>query len=221
MCNGIDFVNRIDEVLLELNISKKDLSKALDLNTSTISNWKTSNSLPSVNIVNSLAEFLEVSTDWLINGNLINQISDKYKHILSRNFIRNRVYSIIKDKLNIKDADNEETHKLFFMNLPKFSYRLFINWAKYRCNFDIYILQEVAFTLGVTLDHLLTTEKNDEQDIEKTNKKILETAQRNLNDLFCLDNLTEDRKKSASMILNQLMKLEHLEYVEKQKNNNT
>ena len=221
MCNGIDFLNRIDEVLLERNISKKELSKILELNTSTISNWKTSNSLPPVNTINKIAEFLEVSIDWLINGNSLNQISDKYKNILSRNFIRDRVYSIISDKLNIKDADNEETHKLFFINLPKFTYRLFINWSKYRCNFDIYILQEVAFTLGVTLDHLLTTEVNPQQDIEQTNRKILETAQRNLNDLFCLDNLTEDRKKSASMILNQLMKLEHLEYVEKQKHNNT
>ena len=45
---------------------------------------------------------------------------------------------------------------------------------------------------------------------------IYNTALRNLNDLFCLDNLTEERRQLAKDMLNQLMELEHLKYAEKQ-----
>ena len=99
-------------------------------------------------------------------------------------------------------STNEVSHKCFFTNMPYLSYRVVYNWAMGRININEYILQNIAFTLGVTTDYLFGGPTEDTKN--KNDDDILKTVHRNLNDLFCLDNLTEERKSAA-----------HLNYVTK------
>lgn len=221
MCNGIEFVKRLDEILNENNLSRKDFGEMLGLSTSTMGTWKTRNILPPVETVAKIAEKLNVSMEWLLTG-FSYQASDYERGKLSRKTIRDRIYKTLKSKLNIEgSADNERIHKTFFTNIPKITYSALVNWEKGYINLDSYIFEDIANSLGVPLEYLLTgnvyNNSNPLTFDNNADQNIYDTAVRNLNDLFCLDNLTDERRKLAKDMLNQLMKLEHLEYVEKNK----
>ena len=215
MFSGINLVNNIVILSEEIGLTRKEFAEQMGFNQSTIATWKTKNILPPVDTIFNIARRFEVSIEWLMSDNTNQQ------EILYRKLIRKRIYESLSKKLNIENGDDPLQHKMFFTNIPKLTYRVLFNWAECRINLNLSVLQEIAFSLGENIEYLFGIDFDFDKDFAQNDRKILETAQRNLNDLFCLDNLTEDRKKSASMILNQLMKLEHLEYIEKQKNNNT
>lgn len=221
MFSGINLVNRIDILSEELGLTRKEFAEQMDLNPSTIATWKTKNILPPVETIFNIARRLEVSFEWLISDEFYTGIKNLQQEIICRRQIRKRIYKSIEIKLNIENADNPLQHNIFFANMPDLTYRILYNWAEGRINLNLFVIEAIAFSIGENIEYLFSIDNQYNEDFNQNEKKILETAQRNLNDLFCLDNLTEDRKKSASMILNQLMKLEHLEYIEKQKNNNT
>ncbi len=212
---GINLVNNIVILSEEIGLTRKEFAEQMGFNQSTIATWKTKNILPPVDTIFNIARRFEVSIEWLMSDNTSQQ------EILYRKLIRKRIYESLSKKLNIENADDPLQHKIFFTNMPNLTYRVLFNWAECRINLNLSVLQEIAYSLGENIEYLFGIDFDFDKDFAQNDRKILETAQRNLNDLFCLDNLTEDRKKSASMILNQLMKLEHLEYIEKQKNNNT
>lgn len=221
MCNGIEFVNRIDDILSENKISRKDFCESININTSTMATWKTRNVLPPVETIAKIAEKLNVSMEWLLTGSSY-QVSDFERGKLSRKTIRDRIYKTLKSKQNIEgNADNEIAHMTFFTNLPEIKYSTLVNWEKGYINLDSYIFEEIAYSLGVPLEYLLTgnvyNNSNPLTFDNNADQNIYDTAVRNLNDLFCLDNLTDERRKLAKDMLNQLMKLEHLEYIEKNK----
>ena len=215
MFSGINLVNKIDVLSEELGLTRKEFAEQMDINPSTIATWKTKNILPPVDTIFNIARRFEVSIEWLMSED------NSQQEILCRKLIRKRIYESLAKKLNIDNADDPLHHKMFFTNMPNLTYRILSNWAEGRININLCVIEQIAFSLGENIEYLFSIDNQYDEDFRQNDRKILETAQRNLNDLFCLDNLTEDRKKSASMILNQLMKLEHLEYVEKQKNNNT
>ncbi len=243
MCSGIILGGKIDILIKELGLTQKEFAKQINISPSTIATWKSKNILPPIETINMLANFFQVSLEWLVTEDQIFGLPDYQRILLSRKEIRNRIYEIISWKTKNPDADNEISHKRFFSSMPYLSYNILYNWSMGRINLNECILKDIAYALGVTIDYLFTgtdtvassddkaksKEKSEQQlgdsnnnsdlEIEFTdnNKYILKTAHRNLNDLFCLDNLTEDRKCLAHSMLNQLMRLEHLEYVEKKK----
>lgn len=228
MCSGIILGEKIDLLIKELGITQKEFAKQIDISPSTIATWKSKNILPPIETISRIADFFQVSLEWLVTEDSVSGISDYQMVLLSRKDIRNRIYDIISSKTNNPDADNEISHKCFFTNMPYLSYRLLYNWSKGRINLNEYILVNIAFTLGVTIEYFFcgtntynASAEGFEKSLGQNDKDILKTAHRNLNDLFCLDNLTEERKSVAHSMLNQLMELEHLRYVEKQKNKNT
>ena len=226
MCNGIIFVEKIDLLIKELGISRKEFAKQFDINPSTIAAWKTRNILPPIETIETIAEHFKVSIEWLVTADNISSLFDFQKVRTSRKTIRNRIYEIIASKTPVSYVDQKEAHIHFFKDIPEFSFSYLYNWSEGRININEYVFEEIAFKLGVTLDYLFSgirTEGeiiNQQQRNDANDEYILEKAKQNLNDLFCLDNLTDARKKLASDMLNQLMKLEHLEYVEKHKNDN-
>ena len=222
MCSGIILVNNLDTLLGEYNISRKELAKQLNINQSTIAAWKARNIIPPVETLYKISSLFEVSIEWLISEPKNSSYNDYHRTLIMRQAIRNRIYECVANKKGVEDADNELMHISFFTNMPNLTYRLLSNWAKVRIDFSEYVLQDIAFTLGLELDYLINgtdsdETKTDETPLQKNDQYILETARKNLNDLFCLDNLTGERRKLAKDMLNQLMKLEHLEYVEKKK----
>ena len=221
MCNGIELVNKIDLLLNELYLTRKEFAEQLDLNASTIATWKTKNIIPPVDTLVLISKRLEVSLEWLITQDSYNGISDFQRKVHTRRNIRRKIYDTISKKLGIQNVDNPSIHSSFFSNLPDLTYRILLNWAEGRINLNEFVLQDIAFSLGVSIEYLFsnsqdnTEEQKLEQKLEQNDEYILEAAKRNLNDLFCLDNLTGERKQTGSSILNQLMDLEHRIYVEK------
>ncbi len=246
MASGSELVNKIDELLSEINKSRSEFAKEMNIQPNTMGNWKTNNSMPPAETVVQIAKKLEVSVDWLLSDDSINHCHDFERTLLMRRCIRKRIYERIAEKCNILDAENEIVHITQLSNLTGLSFRALYNWSKCRLDFSEYVLSDIAMTLGVSLAYLIdgteetnftyktkSKEKskqqlkdlngNDDSEIEfsENNKYILKTAHRNLNDLFCLDNLTGERKSTAHLMLNQLNELEHLKSIEKQNNEYT
>ena len=223
VCNGIEFVKRLDQLLEEKNLSRKDLCSLVNLTPNAIATWKIRNSIPSAEILFQIAKKLHVSMEWLLTGASY-QASDYERGKLSRKNIRDRIYKTLASKLKVeRSADTETDHITFFSNMPNITYDTLISWEKGYINLESFVFEDIANSLGVSLEYLLTgndSKNTNPQSFDNaTDQNIYETAIRNLNDLFCLDNLSEERRKLAKDMLNQLMKLEHLEYVEKNRKN--
>ena len=95
------------------------------------------------------------------------------------------------------------------------------NWSKGRCELNTYFFDQCAQSLNTTLQFILTGSEvlipSDDEYSKPFEKKLYDLALEYRNELYCLDCLTGDRKKSGIAIINQLMRLEHLENVEKKK----
>ena len=209
MCNGITLVERIDNLVKELGITRKEFAEKLDMNPSTIAAWKAKNNIPPIETLEIIARNLEVSVEWLVGIESVLQLNDFHRTVLSRKVIRKRIYETIARKNQTSDADNEVVHKCFFTNIPFLTYRLLYNWSEGRINLNEYVLTDIAYTLGVTLDYLLSgTNNNTENQFAATDQVILEKAKRNLNGLNSLDSLTGHRKQLATDLLLQFEELE-------------
>ncbi len=66
------FIDRIEEVLEKKGISKTELSEALNIRRPTLSEWKKNGAIPSADIALKIAKYLNVSVEWLITGEEIN-----------------------------------------------------------------------------------------------------------------------------------------------------
>lgn len=67
---GKEFTERIDFCLKKRNQTRKALAVDLGISSSTISSWAAGRgSIPNANIVAQIADYLNVSNDWLITGN--------------------------------------------------------------------------------------------------------------------------------------------------------
>ena len=95
MCNGIELVNKIDLLLNELYLTRKEFAEQLDLNASTIATWKTKNIIPPVDTLVLIAKRLEVSLEWLITQDSYNGISDFQRKVHTRRNIRRKIYDTI------------------------------------------------------------------------------------------------------------------------------
>ena len=69
LMTGKEFAERIDFVLSKRNQSRKAITTDLHISSSTMSSWAAGRgSIPNANVVAQIAEYLNVSTDWLITG---------------------------------------------------------------------------------------------------------------------------------------------------------
>ena len=218
MPSGINLVNKIDILAEELGLTRKEFAEQIDLKPSTIATWKTKNILPPVETLFNIACYFEVSFEWLVLDDFSTGIANLQQEKNCRKQIRKRIYDSIAKKQNINNADNPLQHQFFFTNMPDLTYRLLYNWAEGRINLNEFVLVDIAYLLGINLDYLFSKQENNSTIAAENDKYILETAHRNLNDLFCLDNLTAQRKQTASSILNQLMELEHFKYIQSKNN---
>lgn len=66
--SGPAFVNRIDSLLKQKLLSRKQLAEHCGIVAQTIAKWKTHNSLPDVKVGVKAADFLQVPLYWLVTG---------------------------------------------------------------------------------------------------------------------------------------------------------
>lgn len=230
MKNGIQLVETIDLLLQEKNQTRKDFCKSINIPPSTIATWKTRNICPTVDVLSVIANNLGISLDWLVNDSSAFDELEETLGNYSRKSIRLRIYQSLKNKyVKVDDRftddflENEnrikELHNYYFSG-GYVSYDKLLNWSKGRTDINIYIFNEWAISLNSTLQFILTGNEilipSSTNDYSRTfEKRLYDLALEFRNELYCLDCLTEERKKSAITIINQLMELEHLKYVEK------
>ena len=236
MTTGIELINRIDKILFELHKTRKEFAKEIKIQPNTMGNWKSNNSMPPADTINQIAKALGVSADWLLNGS---SDFDEKEHLLgdySRKSIRLRVYEALKNKFKSEDnrftdsflSDEpliKELHHYYF-NGGYVSYEALLNWSKGRCEIPLYAFNQWALSLNSTLQFILTGSEilipskrkgySDPVEIE-----LYDMAKEYQNELHILENLTGERKESAKKILNQLMRLEHLEEIERRRAENS
>jgi transcriptional regulator with XRE-family HTH domain len=230
MKNGIQLVETIDLLLQEKNQTRKDFCKSINIPPSTIATWKTRNICPTVDVLSVIANNLGISLDWLVNDSSAFDELEETLGNYSRKSIRLRIYQSLKNKYVKVDKrftddflENEnrikELHNYYFSG-GYVSYEKLLNWSKGRTDIDIYIFNEWAISLNSTLQFILTGNEilipSSTNDYSRTfEKRLYDLALEFRNELYCLDCLTGERKQTGSSILNQLMELEHLKYVEK------
>lgn len=230
MKNGIQLVETIDLLLQEKNLTRKDFCKSINIPPSTIATWKTRNICPTVDVLSVIADNLGISLDWLVNDSSSFDDLEETLGNYSRKSIRLRIYQSLKNKYVKVDKrftddflENEnrikELHNYYFSG-GYVSYEKLLNWSRGRTDIDIYIFNEWAISLNSTLQFILTGNEilipSSTNDYSRTfEKRLYDLALEFRNELYCLDCLTGERKQTGSSILNQLMELEHLKYVEK------
>ena len=77
--SGIILVNRIDELARLKRITRQILAKELKVNPSTIATWKTRNIIPSADILYEIANYFNVTIDYLLTGNICN--NDNFENV--------------------------------------------------------------------------------------------------------------------------------------------
>ena len=68
MRTGIEILDLLDNFLKTKGISRRQFSAMNDIPYSSLGNWKTKNSAPSLEHLVKIAKFMDVSLDWLITG---------------------------------------------------------------------------------------------------------------------------------------------------------
>ena len=67
--DNLAFVDRIKELLKQKNIQKNDFYNALELPNNSTTNWGKKHQIPNVETVLKIAKYLNVSVEYLIEGN--------------------------------------------------------------------------------------------------------------------------------------------------------
>lgn len=229
--SGIDFLNKIDAVLKDQNRTRKSLCEKLSILQGTMATWKTKNIMPPIDTIHKIAKELMVSVDWLVSGDIDFELHDSRMREWSRMAVRRRIYIALGNKY--KDQDNrfsegylnnevllKELHKYYFGD-GYVLYEELYNWAKGRRELDQKLFHQWAQNLNTTIQFIITGGEvlvpSSDKYSKPFEKDLYDLALEFRNELYCLDNYSPDRQQLAKNILNELMRLEHLEYVEKTK----
>lgn len=104
MRTGIEIVKMLDNFLKSKNLSRRQFCALVDIPSSTVATWKQKDIMPSIEHLNKVAIFMNVSLDYLINNNEFidyPELSIKYgKELLQLNSLSTDNFKIITDLLN-------------------------------------------------------------------------------------------------------------------------
>lgn len=64
----MNFIDRLELVLKQKNITKTELANKLNIRWPTLSEWAKNGSIPAADIALKIADYLNVSLEWLITG---------------------------------------------------------------------------------------------------------------------------------------------------------
>ena len=115
--SGEDFVNRVDSKLKELNLKRQVLAEYCKFSIQTFTDWKRRDSIPSADIALKIANYLNVSVEWLITGdegeipheilNLayeINALPEVYKNFIKADLAKYKSACVSLDEEKISNS---------------------------------------------------------------------------------------------------------------------
>jgi len=83
MANGMFFVQRIDEILERNTKKRAELLRDLNLPRNSITNWSNRGNVPAGDICIKIADYLNVSVEWLVTGRE-GEVSNEEKKLLAQ-----------------------------------------------------------------------------------------------------------------------------------------
>lgn len=188
-----DLVDRIDLILAEIGKTRTELCNEIGLSLQAIANWKKTKGLPVVDNAINIADFLNVSVDWLIYGKLKDES-------INPNFVSKCV------KRRLETLDNSKKH-LFFSQI--ISSQVLTNWDKGRLIPTLDQIYSIAIFFNISIEALLNLQlvpSEDEQNhIEKSH--LFELAKKHSNLLMTYDCMYERDQHYIDMICRRLFKL--------------
>lgn len=207
---GENLVNRIDELLEMRGEKRQDLCDNTGISLQAISNWKKQDSLPAVDSAIQIANYLEVSVEWLITGK-INFTGDYDSRPSS---IYSRIY-------NLLECDHhrpaytmtvEELHKPI-SNIV--SNTLLINWRDDRILPDAQKLIEIAKYFKQSYVFLVTGEAgtmNTQKEVngkpsDKEEKELFEQYKKHKEIIWSFDALYKPDQKYIAQLIQRLFRL--------------
>ena len=108
-------MNRIKELRLEKSMYQKDLAKIMSVGQTTLSNWEKEYALPDFKQISKLAEFFDVSTDYLMgNSNIRTSYFDNKKGASKEEDFARRIAEELKKDPELAEgllSDPEESEK--------------------------------------------------------------------------------------------------------------
>ncbi len=175
MISGINVVKRIDFLLEENGISRKDMCDELEIPVSTLSNWKARNIVPGAEYILQICQYFEVSMKWILSEDSQSLFYPK-RSITLENCIK-----VLSARLGLSDYSTDKAIQHFWdaiqsiykdsiINLAKIcSKRKFVNWLMGRIEFlpSEYLL--LAKMLRTDLETLLQDSKFIEASNESSN----------------------------------------------------
>ena len=175
-----------------------------DIPQASLGNWKTKNSAPSLDHLSKIAKFMNVSLDWLVNG------EDPKTEIsiasISRHTIMDRIETILRQNTNSFQTPFEELYAEHLGKIAAFD--LINNWSLGRTNIPESILTGIAKELKVTSDWLLTGKEETDQVIDTYLYKLAKEHEGVLKGFDCLD---EEKQKAISKEIADSLELRRLQ----------
>ena len=81
MDNSFSFVDRIDDLLKKQKKNRNDLYKDLDIPKNLIGQWKQRGTIPNASIACKIADYLNTSVEFLVNGVEKDSYKGKYESL--------------------------------------------------------------------------------------------------------------------------------------------
>lgn len=160
----LEMLEILDEYLKNENLSRRKFCSLVNIPNSTISSWKQKNVLPSIEVVAKIAQFMNVSLDWLVYGDIGENQGNSYENVYSRRSILYRIKIVLRQKNNDYDYDTESLYNKYLKDIV--DYEVFMNWVTGRANMPEDVLPKIATSLDVSLQWLLTEDEFHQEDFD-------------------------------------------------------
>lgn len=164
MRTTLEIIKILENYLKEKKISLRQFSALVDISHSTIITWKKKNTLPSIEFISKIASFMNVSLDWLVNGEIAKGTDNSYENPYSRRSILYRIEIVLRQKNLDYDYNIESLHNKYLKDIV--DYEVLMNWVEGRANIAEDVLPKIAAQLDVTLQWLLTKDEYHQEDFD-------------------------------------------------------
>ena len=135
----MDIGKRITQLRISRKLNQVQLANILNVSPSTIAMWETNKRSLTPKSINSLSNFFQVSTDYILNGKLYNDETETIS------FYKN-LRTLRKNKKHLTQLDMAK-----YLNIAKTTYASYEQGKRMP---DINIQKQLADYFGVTLDYL-------------------------------------------------------------------
>lgn len=208
------FLSNIEELLEERNITKVDFCNAVELSRNTFINWKKQNCLPTTVTFIKIANYFNVSPEWLITG----EITLPKSYDSQPNAIFNRIYQLMLQETKIPDLDyhqvSEEQREVLWNSISDIvsPYQL-SNWQFNRSIPSYEVLQKLAKHFHREIEYIAEGKDNripayiEKVEVPKEEYKHFEIYKEYKEMVWSYDQLYEPDKKYISQLIARMFRL--------------